>query len=140
MTDANLSTNTITQVSQPPESLHPISEGYRNVRNELAVVHPLENSERNYNVRQEELKLDLLRATYGVGIPMKLEFERHLVAKNQRLSPLPNHSISLDVLLGRDNTIDFDDYLHPPEFFEEEPSSRLIGEHLLKSSMKKPLF
>eukprot|EP00800_Vazella_pourtalesii_P016978 TRINITY_DN5038_c1_g1_i1.p1 TRINITY_DN5038_c1_g1~~TRINITY_DN5038_c1_g1_i1.p1 ORF type:complete len:140 (+),score=14.66 TRINITY_DN5038_c1_g1_i1:88-507(+) len=130
MSKISIPNNTVSQVSQPPETPHPISEGFHKVKNELAVAHPLEAGEKNYDLRQEGLKMDLLRSTYGVSFPMILEFERHIVSKNQRLQPLQNHSISLDVLLGKDTTIGFEDYLHPPENFEEEPPSRIIGDQL----------
>ncbi|KAI6653532.1 Proteasome maturation protein [Oopsacas minuta] len=137
MSTTSVTKTVVSQVPQPPETLHPISQGYQKVKNELAVAHPLEVGEKNYDLKQEDLKLDLLRTTYGISFPMILEFERHIASKNQRLPPLQSNSISLDVLLGKDTTIGFEDYLHPPEYFEEEPSSRMIGEQLLSKSGNK---
>ena len=49
---------------------------------------------------------------YGLHAPLKMKMERLVVAKNmKRLSVLPRSNLSADVLTGRDEWFDFEDFL-----------------------------
>ena len=62
---------------------------------------------------QEELKMNMARNMYGMHAPIKLAMERSLVIKARGPSMLPQRSnLGLDILMGKDETIDFEDFLN----------------------------
>ncbi len=126
--------HTTSQLSLPPTVPQPLSNGFLKARSEIITGHPLEKTEINYQSTQEALKMDILKDTYGIAMPIKLEMEKWIVTKSQRLPPLHNENLSLDVLLGRDHEIGFEDFLHPQEFFEEEVPCKIINQQLMKKS------
>ena len=48
---------------------------------------------------------------YGSHLPMRVQMEMNIVAQVQRPPGLPSHNVGLETILGRDETIDFEDYL-----------------------------
>lgn len=76
---------------------------------------------------QWELKLNLARQAYGMHAPIKLMMERNIVEKvkttlylndytniiqRQRVPVMPSSNLHLDILLGKDETIDYEDFLN----------------------------
>ncbi|KAG8833142.1 hypothetical protein FRC17_011262 [Serendipita sp. 399] len=74
--------------------------------NRSALQNRLENWERT----QDELKLNLYRNVYGLHAPVRLMMERKLVAQNPHFPALPQSNIHLDILMGRDSTLDIGDF------------------------------
>lgn len=57
--------------------------------------------------------MNMARNTYGMHAPIKMAMERSLVIKARGPSMLPRHSnLGLDILMGKDETIDFEDFLN----------------------------
>jgi len=48
---------------------------------------------------------------YGTHLPMRVRIEMNILSQVQRLPGLPSHHVGLDTIMGRDETIDFEDYL-----------------------------
>lgn len=64
-------------------------------------------------------EMDMLRRTFGLGFPLKLQMEKKAVRQIGHLPCITTtHRIGLDALMGTDSTIDFDDVLGKPENFE----------------------
>lgn len=82
---------------------------------QLAFVHPLRSSEQNYEANQANITLHMLRTREGIHAPLKLKMEQRAVAQVGRLPFLASSNASLDSLSGRDESIDFADYLGRPE-------------------------
>ena len=62
---------------------------------------------------QDATRLTMYRQIYGIHAPVKLLMERQLVSRatSGRIPDLPSSNLSLDILMGRDETIDFEDFL-----------------------------
>ena len=65
-----------------------------------------------------ELKMNMARNMYGMHAPIKMAMERSLVVKARGPSMLPRRSnLGLDILNGKDETIDFEDFLNGKSTF-----------------------
>lgn len=62
--------------------------------------------------------MQMLREREGLAAPLKISMELNSVAKIGHLPFLPSSNLHRDVLLGRDEIVDFSDYLNTPEFSE----------------------
>ncbi|KAI9572603.1 proteasome maturation factor UMP1-domain-containing protein [Boletus coccyginus] len=60
---------------------------------------------------QDNFKLTMLRNLYGVHAPARLAMERKIVAANPHMPGMGRSNIHLDILMGRDETLD------PADFF-----------------------
>ncbi|KAG8947110.1 hypothetical protein FRC04_010961 [Tulasnella sp. 424] len=58
---------------------------------------------------QDNLKLNMQRNLYGLHAPVRLMMERKLVGYNPHFPTLKQSNIHLDILMGRDETLDFGD-------------------------------
>lgn len=112
--------------SGPFESHDLLRKGVSCVKNELLPSHPLELSEKNFQLNQDKMNFSTLRNIQGLFAPLKLQMEFKAVQQVQRLPFLPSSNLSLDILRGNDETIGFEDILNDPS------QSELMGEpHLM---------
>nr|XP_058897800.1 LOW QUALITY PROTEIN: proteasome maturation protein [Kogia breviceps] len=112
--------------SGPFESHDLLRKGFSYVKNELLPSHPLELSEKNFQLSQDKMNFSTLRNIQGLFAPLKLQMEFKAVQQVQRLPFLPSSNLSLDILRGNDETIGFEDILNDPS------QSELMGEpHLM---------
>ncbi|CAH3127119.1 unnamed protein product [Porites lobata] len=86
--------------------------GFSNVRSGLTSSHPLEATEKNFLQNQEMLDFKMLRNTQGLQAPLKLQMERSVASKIQRLPCLPSSMVALDTLMGIDESLGFEDFLN----------------------------
>ena len=109
-----------------PFEQHDLRKGLPCVKNELLPSHPLELSEKNFQLNQDKMNFSTLRNIQGLFAPLKLQMEFKAVQQVQRLPFLPSSNLSLDILRGNDETIGFEDILNDPS------QSELMGEpHLM---------
>lgn len=80
--------------------------------------HPLKASEETFAQNELETNLQMLRRYEGIAAPMKIMMEVQAYKKVGRLPFLPSSRLHLDVITGRDETIDFSTYLGGEEFSE----------------------
>ncbi|KAL7747208.1 hypothetical protein RI367_007419 [Sorochytrium milnesiophthora] len=73
--------------------------------------HPMEVVVENYDKTQFETKLAMHRNVYGLHAPIRLQMERALVSQVQRLPVLPSSNLALEILSGKDTSIDVEDFL-----------------------------
>ena len=86
-----------------------------------AHAHPVEAIQKDWLRTQLETKHFLMSSVYGAHLPMAIRMEMETLAKVQRLPGLPSSRVGLECLMGRDETIDFEDFLGLPQDSEQEP-------------------
>ncbi|KAL0073591.1 proteasome maturation factor UMP1 [Phycomyces blakesleeanus] len=88
--------------------------GTRSIKTEVTPGHPLEHRLSQWGETQWELKLNMARQTYGMHAPIRMMMERSLVGKHGRMPVLPSSNLHMDILMGKDETIDYEDFLNDP--------------------------
>ncbi|XP_051857401.1 proteasome maturation protein-like [Antechinus flavipes] len=99
-----------------------LRRGFSCVKNELLPSHPLELSEKNFQLNQDKMNFSTLRNIQGLYAPLKLQMESKAVKQVQRLPFLQSSNLSLDILRGSDESIGFEDILNDPS------QSEIMGE------------
>lgn len=93
--------------------------------------HPLKASEETFAQRELETNLQMLRRNEGLAAPMRIMMEMQAYKKVGRLPFLPSSRVHLDVITGRDETIDFADFLGCDEFSERLSQPHTLAEKKL---------
>ncbi|KAI8144722.1 proteasome maturation factor UMP1-domain-containing protein [Fennellomyces sp. T-0311] len=106
--------------------------GTRSIKTEVLPGHPLEQRLENWHESQWELKLNMARQAHGMHAPIRMMMERDIVSQHQRLPVLPSSNVHLDILMGRDETIDFEDFLNDPAMSTDMLDVHAAMEHKLK--------
>ena len=78
---------------------------------QLAYVHPLKQAQENSGRHQHRLNMQMLRDREGLSAPLKISMELNAVRKIGHLPFIPSNNVHRDVLLGRDECIEFHDFL-----------------------------
>lgn len=81
--------------------------------------------------RELQLNLNMLRNIQGIHAPLRIMMELKSLSNVGRLPFLPSSNLSRDVILGRDDCIDFDDILNPPNVHENLVRPHVIMERKL---------
>ncbi|KAG7216763.1 hypothetical protein INR49_021160 [Caranx melampygus] len=81
---------------------------------ELLPSHPLELSEKNFQLNQDKMNFSTLRNIQGLHAPLKLQMEYRAARQIQRLPFLQSSNLALDTLRGSDECIGFEDILNDP--------------------------
>ncbi|GBL91555.1 Proteasome maturation protein [Araneus ventricosus] len=110
-----------------------MTDGFMSVRGQLCSPHVLEQSEKKFKGNAEKMRLAYLQSCQGVHAPLKIMYEKNAVKKTQRLPFLPSSNIALETLEGRDENIDFDDYIFadPVEGIESIATPHMVMEKVL---------
>ncbi|KAI9252137.1 proteasome maturation factor UMP1-domain-containing protein [Sporodiniella umbellata] len=106
--------------------------GTRSIKTEVLPNHPLESRLSQWEETQWELKLNLARQAYGMHAPVKLMMERSIVEKRQRTPAMPSSNLHLDILMGKDETIDYEDFLNDPSLSTDSVDLHVSMERKLK--------
>lgn len=86
--------------------------GLYQVKSSIQGQHPLEARLSQWSETKTNLQMSMYRQTFGLAAPIKLQMERMLVRQTETLIPVTkHHNLGLDILMGRDDTIEFEDYL-----------------------------
>lgn len=96
--------------------------------------HPLKASEETFAQRELETNLQLLRRNEGLAAPTRIMMEMQAYRKVGRLPFLKSSRVHLDVIAGRDETIDFGDYFGAEEFSEKMYNPQAMAEKKLNFS------
>jgi len=86
----------------------------------------------NWEETQDNMKLTLMRSLYGVSLPLQIMMERKIVAKNAHMPALPQSNIHLDILMGRDESLNVSDFFGG---MESKPSMDIHGDMEKKLQM-----
>ncbi|CAH1268362.1 POMP [Branchiostoma lanceolatum] len=90
------------------------AEGLSGVKSTLVAAHPLEASEALVRKNRDQVDFTMLRNVQGMHAPLRLQMERHIAGKVQRLPCLHSSNVALDTLRGQDEHIDFNHVLNDP--------------------------
>lgn len=93
--------------------------------------HPLKASEETFAQKELETNMQMLRRNEGIAAPMKIMMEMQAFKQVGRLPFLPSSRVHLDVITGRDETIDFNDFLGAEEFSERLCQPQVMAEKKL---------
>jgi proteasome maturation protein len=74
-------------------------------------AHPVEAIQNNWLTQQLDTKHFLMANAFGSHMPMRIRMELETVAQSRRLPGMPTCNIAMETILGRDETIEFEDYL-----------------------------
>ena len=91
-------------------------------------AHPVEAIQNNWLANQLETKHFLMAQTVGTHLPMQIRMELETVAQSRRLPGIPTCNIAMETILGRDETIEFEDYLGMPSMSETAVDTRYMLE------------
>lgn len=75
-----------------------------------------------------EQQLQVFRRHEGLGGPMRVMMELQAYKRVGRLPFLSSSRVHMDVIMGRDETIDFSDFLGAEEFSEKITSPQAVAE------------
>ncbi|CCL99963.1 uncharacterized protein FIBRA_01988 [Fibroporia radiculosa] len=87
--------------------------GPRTIVAEVSTKGGLKERLENWEETQDNLKLTLNRGMYGIHMPMRLLMERKIVAHNPHMPALHQSNVHLDILMGRDDTLEPADFMMP---------------------------
>ncbi|XP_067661467.1 proteasome maturation protein-like [Haliotis asinina] len=94
--------------------------------------HPLEHTESNWVENQRQMDMAMLRNMQGLHAPLRLQMERNVTSRFQRLPCLNSSNLLEDTLTGRDDLIDFGDVLNNPNEAEVVGQPHVLMEKRLK--------
>jgi len=92
------------------------------------VSHPVEGIQDNWLKNQLETKHYMMAQTYGSHLPMRIRMELDILSQARRLPGIPSSNLGAETILGRDETIDFEDYLGTPGMSETAIDTRAVIE------------
>ncbi|NWR87869.1 POMP protein, partial [Furnarius figulus] len=117
--------------SGPFEGHDLLRRGFTSVKSELLPSHPLELTEKNFQLNQDKTNLATLRNIQGIHAPLKLQMEFRAVKQVQRLPFLHSSNMALDTLRGNDECIGFEDILNDPSQSEVMGEPHMMMEYKL---------
>jgi len=106
--------------------------GPRSMVNEFKSHSAIKDRIENWEETQDNMKLTLMRSLYGVSLPLQIMMERKIVAKNAHMPALPQSNIHLDILMGRDESLNVSDFFGG---MESKPSMDIHGDMEKKLQM-----
>ncbi|XP_065669366.1 proteasome maturation protein-like [Hydra vulgaris] len=87
--------------------------GFQSALKDVVSKHPLEISEKNYFKNSERREFSATRSAHGLHMPMKLQMERAVASRIQRIAGLPSSNLALRTLMG------INDILGPEDIFND---------------------
>eukprot|EP00286_Rhodomonas_abbreviata_P023339 CAMPEP_0181305502 /NCGR_PEP_ID=MMETSP1101-20121128/9769_1 /TAXON_ID=46948 /ORGANISM="Rhodomonas abbreviata, Strain Caron Lab Isolate" /LENGTH=129 /DNA_ID=CAMNT_0023411433 /DNA_START=85 /DNA_END=474 /DNA_ORIENTATION=- len=96
-------------------SVDHLRHGFQSLQTERSTSHPIHNlqSSRNSN-NAFASKLENVRRTYGSHLAMRLATEKETFSRIRRLPGLETSNVSLQTVMGTDESMDFPDFLNDP--------------------------
>ncbi|KAJ3019924.1 hypothetical protein HKX48_001568 [Thoreauomyces humboldtii] len=109
-------TNSIAEAGRGTEyGVHDtLRQGLKSIRGEVVARHPVDEIDSQWKQTQEQLKMTMQRQTFGLHAPLRLQMEKVLINQVRRIPVLPTRNLGLEILEGRDTTIDYEDFLGDP--------------------------
>merc|ERR1712001_302851 len=96
-----------------------MGHGLRRQVDQVTPIHPIEISERNFAKNEEKAWLQQLQKLQGIHAPLKIMHEKRAAANTGHFPCISTRSnFQLDILVGNDDIITFDDILGRPELYE----------------------
>ncbi|EJD04426.1 uncharacterized protein FOMMEDRAFT_107136 [Fomitiporia mediterranea MF3/22] len=83
-----------------------LRHGLRSLATEARCESALKHRLDKWEETQDNLKLNLQRDLYGMAAPVRLMMERKIVGTDMNMPAMSRSNIHLDILMGRDETLD----------------------------------
>ena len=109
--------------------------GLPSARTEVAATHPVEVISRHGRATEDQLHLAMRSIVVGSHLPMRIQMERAVVGRHERLPVLPSSRVGLDILEGKDETLEIDEYLADPELAAVSLDPHSAMEHKLRMAI-----
>ncbi|KAI0757801.1 proteasome maturation factor UMP1 [Daedaleopsis nitida] len=87
--------------------------GPRSLAAEVTSTSKIRGRLENWEATQDNLKLQMQRQLFGLHMPMRTLMERKIVSQNPHMPILPQSNLHLDILMGRDETLECVDFMTP---------------------------
>jgi len=97
-----------------------LKHGPRSLAAEVKTTSPIKDRLENWEAAQDNMKLNMQRNIYGMHAPVRMLMERKLVGYSPHMPALRTSNIHLDILMGRDETLECADFMMPAS--ERTPS------------------
>ncbi|KAI0762230.1 proteasome maturation factor UMP1 [Fomes fomentarius] len=88
-----------------------LKHGPRSLAAEAVGTSQIRDRLENWDATQDNLKLQMQRQLFGLHMPMRLLMERKIVSQNPHMPILPQSNLHLDILMGRDETLEPADFM-----------------------------
>lgn len=92
-------------------------------------AHPVETIQDNWLANQLETKHYIMAQAHGAHLPMQIRMELETVCQSRRLPGMPTSNLGAECILGRDETIEFEDFMNMPNNSETGVDMRAALEH-----------
>eukprot|EP00943_MAST-04B_sp_MAST-4B-sp1_P004316 g4316.t1 len=88
---------------------------FENLAYDAKAGHPIEEVQRKLPQTEFQSKVSHRARVFGPASALHLHMDRSIMSRKQRLPGLPSRLIGLETVLGKDETIQFEDYLGNPD-------------------------
>ncbi|OBZ79024.1 Proteasome maturation factor UMP1 [Grifola frondosa] len=92
-----------------------LKHGPRSLSAEVTSTSTIKDRLENWDATQDNLKLTMQRDLFGLHMPLRLLMERKIVGYNPHMPVHRQSNIHLDILMGRDETLECADFMMPGE-------------------------
>ncbi|KAL4427990.1 hypothetical protein ABPG75_002079 [Micractinium tetrahymenae] len=103
---------------QPHDALR---QGLVTLKDGAAAAHPVETIQKMAGPAAEAARYDMLRNLYGTALPARMQIERQILDRVERLPGLPSSKLGLEALTGGLEDFGFECYLGLPADSEAAP-------------------
>ncbi|GJE96798.1 proteasome maturation factor UMP1 [Phanerochaete sordida] len=90
-----------------------LTHGPRSLAAEVQTVSVAKERLENWEETQDNLKLNMQRNVYGLHAPVRQLMERSIVSFNPHMPTYRTTNVHLDILMGRDETVEPADFMTP---------------------------
>lgn len=108
------------QTSTPLHPEAPAADG-ASLKYNTSTIHPVQTIERDAATIEKTARRKLMASAYGSALPMRLMMHEHMLSQCHRLPGLPSSFVGLDSYTGRDEKLDFEDFLNLPQDAPDMP-------------------
>lgn len=114
--------------------------GLSTLKYEASLIHPMQAIQARAAKGEKMAKRQLMAATYGAAMPMRMMMQEQVLSQFHRLPGLPSSRLGLEALAHRDESIGFEDFLNRPDESPDMPSvdAHDIMEKQLGIQVKRP--
>jgi len=96
------------------EHVEPLRDGITAAGAYRPPQHPVEARLATFNQNNMDFKRVALNNIFGTHMPLRMQMEQSILSEFQRLPSLTSELVGLETMLGIDEDLGFEDFLHDP--------------------------